>query len=47
VNPISGAWLYQSYGQAAPFRANGHILALRAVTLLAFLTVPVTRRESA
>ncbi len=40
LGPLGGAWLYQSYGQAIPFYANGIILALCAFTLLLFLKVP-------
>jgi MFS family permease len=40
IGPLGGAWLYQSYGEQAPFYANGIILALCAVVLLIFLKIP-------
>ena len=40
IGPLGGAWLYQSYGAAAPFYANGILLALCAAVLWAFLKVP-------
>jgi DHA1 family multidrug resistance protein-like MFS transporter len=40
IGPLGGAWLYQTYGQAIPFYANGIILALCAVVLLLFLKIP-------
>ncbi len=40
IGPLGGAWLYQTYGAAAPFYANGIILALCALALLAFLRPP-------
>jgi MFS transporter, DHA1 family, multidrug resistance protein len=43
VGPLGGAWLYQSYGAAAPFYANGVILALCALVLLAFLRPPANQ----
>jgi len=33
VGPLGGAWLYQTQGPAAPFYANGLILAACAVVL--------------
>lgn len=40
IGPFVGAWLYQYYGTAAPFYANGIILALCALVLLIFLKIP-------
>jgi MFS family permease len=40
IGPLGGAWLYQTFGSAIPFYANGLILALCAGILLIFLKVP-------
>jgi MFS family permease len=40
LGPLGGAWLYQVYGPAMPFYANGIILGLCAVVLLIFLKIP-------
>jgi MFS family permease len=40
LGPLGGAWLYQAYGQAIPFYANGLILGLCALILLLFLNIP-------
>jgi len=47
IGPLGGAWLYQTYGAQAPFYANGIILALCALVLLAFLKVPAVQPRSA
>ena len=39
IGPLGGAWLYQTYGQAIPFSANGIILALCAGILWLFLKI--------
>jgi MFS family permease len=46
IGPLGGTWLYQRFGAPAPFYANGVILALCAVVLLAFLRIP-TKKPSA
>jgi MFS family permease len=38
--PLAGGWLYQSVSQAAPFYANGLVLAACTLTLLIFLQEP-------
>jgi len=43
IGPLAGAGLYQTYGAPAPFYANGVILALCALVLLAFLKVPAVQ----
>jgi len=40
IGPLGGTWLYQTYGEAIPFYANGIILAVCALVLWAFLRVP-------
>lgn len=40
--PLVGGWLYQSVGQAAPFYANGLVLAGCTLALLLFLQEPKT-----
>lgn len=40
VGPLGGAWLYQTWGDRAPFYANGAILGLCALVLWALLRVP-------
>ena len=40
VGPLGGAWLYENLGPAAPFYANGLILAACAAVLWALLEVP-------
>ena len=40
IGPLAGGWLYESVGPAAPFYANGIVLALSALVLLAWLQVP-------
>jgi MFS family permease len=47
VGPLGGAWLYEKLGPAAPFYANGLILAACAVALWALLETPApgTRRR--
>jgi MFS family permease len=47
VGPLGGAWLYQTYGPAAPFYANGVVLAACALALLAFLKVPRVAAQAA
>jgi MFS family permease len=41
LGPLAGAWLYQAFGAATPFRANGVVLALCALVLWLFLEEPV------
>jgi MFS family permease len=43
IGPFGGAWLYQSLGAAAPFVANGIILAGCALILILWLKVPNRR----
>lgn len=43
IGPLGGAWLYQTYGEAVPFYANGIILAVCAGVLLLFLKIPPQR----
>lgn len=43
IGPLGGAWLYQTYGAARPFYANGIILAVSAVVLLIFLKPPAAQ----
>jgi MFS family permease len=40
VGPIGGAWLYEQFGAATPFYANGVVLALCAVILAVWLQIP-------
>ena len=40
VGPLGGAWLYQTWGDGAPFYAHGAILGLCALVLWALLRVP-------
>jgi DHA1 family multidrug resistance protein-like MFS transporter len=42
--PLAGGWLYQSVGQAAPFYANGLVLAACTLTLVIFLQEPQDRQ---
>jgi MFS family permease len=44
VGPVDGAWLYTRLGPAAPFYANGLILAVCAIVLWALLEEP--RRQT-
>jgi MFS family permease len=39
IGPLGGAWLYQTYGAAMPFYANGIILATCALVLGIFLKI--------
>jgi MFS family permease len=47
VGPLGGAWLYQTMGPAAPFYANGLILALSGVVLWALLEEPEQAQKTA
>ena len=40
IGPLGGTWLYQNYGAAMPFYANGFILAASALMLLFFMKIP-------
>jgi DHA1 family multidrug resistance protein-like MFS transporter len=42
VGPLVGGWLYESVSPAAPFYANGIVLAISMLVLWAFLQVPTT-----
>jgi MFS family permease len=46
LGPLVGGWLYQSVGQAAPFYANGLVLAAATLTLLIFLKEPEKRQPA-
>jgi DHA1 family multidrug resistance protein-like MFS transporter len=46
VGPLAGGWLYESVGPAAPFYANGIVLALSALVLLAWLRVPALQPDT-
>jgi len=46
IGPLGGAWLYQTYGPAIPFYANGIILGLCALVLLLFLKIPGKRQNN-
>jgi MFS family permease len=46
LGPLGGAWLYQYYGAAMPFYANGVILGFCALVLLIFLKIPNNRRNN-
>jgi MFS family permease len=46
LGPLAGGWLYQSVSQAAPFYANGLILAACTLALLIFLQEPGARRSA-
>jgi len=45
IGPLGGAWLYQTYGAAIPFYANGIILGVCALVLLIFLRIPLPPGE--
>jgi len=40
VGPLVGGWLYESVSPAAPFYANGIVLAISMLVLWAFLQIP-------
>jgi MFS transporter, DHA1 family, multidrug resistance protein len=40
VGPLAGGWLYDAVGQAAPFYANGIVLAICTLALAVFLREP-------
>jgi MFS family permease len=40
VGPLVGGWLYESVNPAAPFYANGTVLAISMLVLWVFLQVP-------
>ncbi len=41
VGPLAGGWLYEHVSPAAPFYANGIVLAVSVLVLWAFLQVPL------
>ena len=43
AGPLAGGWLYEHVSPAAPFYANGVVLALSMVVLWAFLRVPAAQ----
>ncbi len=45
IGPIAGGWLYDAVSPAAPFYANGVILALCLLILAAFLKVPASQNQ--
>jgi MFS family permease len=47
VGPLVGGWLYESVSPAAPFYANGIVLALSTLVLGLFLQIPPGPKESA
>ncbi len=47
VGPLVGGWLYDAVGQAAPFYANGIVLAVCTLVLAVFLQEPPRREGTA
>ncbi len=47
VGPLLGGWLYETVSPAAPFFANGAVLALCTLVLWALLRVPARTQDSA
>ncbi len=47
VGPLVGGWLYETVSPAAPFFANGAVLALCTLVLWALLRVPARTQDSA
>ena len=45
LGPLIGGWLYEVLGAKAPFYANGIILAICAVILIALLKIPGQKQK--
>ena len=46
IGPLVGGWLYEVIGTKAPFYANGIVLAICAVILIALLKIPSQQQQA-